>query len=290
MTLPSDTDTGDTPGSAVGKAGGSGQSQAVSAPVVVWAVADNGAAAVITLQGEGAGAVGDAIVGGDVPLWWPARGLTVGGAGTPPTGTEVAVRCVVHVDREASCTRAESDLGLFAAEWVDGFVAVHASLMRVQGRVLMFPGPSFAGKTTLCVAASEAGYEVYSDEYALIDTATGLVVGWPRRLRVRTPSEGIERRDVCVDHGPMTVDLVATVKYAKDLEVPVDVTPHSPAEVTTALLANTVCAASRSELAFDATVRLARSTKGVGGRRSDAEAALIALARLAGGADTPPDR
>jgi hypothetical protein len=247
---------------------------------VLWATAANDDVATVELRGPRATEVAAAIMAGDLPDWWPLRGLTVQGQGQPAEGTEVAVRAVVHPDDELSCARAESDLGLFAVEWLDGLVAVHAALVCADGVVVMLPGPSFAGKTTLCVAASEAGYDVYSDEYTLIDPATNLVVGWPRRLRVRVGSTGIERRQVCVPHDPVAVDLVAVVTYDADLDTPLDVQPLAPAGTTTSLLANTVCAASRPELSFGATVELARSTTAVIGRRGAAAPALAAMVAL----------
>ena len=63
----------------------------------------------------------------------------------------------------------ESELALFAAERLRGLVAVHAAVLRVLGDVVVVPGPSYSGKSTWCAAALDAGHEVWSDEFALVD-------------------------------------------------------------------------------------------------------------------------
>lgn len=75
--------------------------------------------------------------------------------------------------------RVESELALFAAERLENLVAVHAALILRQGRALLVPGPSYSGKSTLAVAAAAAGAAVLSDEYALVDPASGLVTDGP---------------------------------------------------------------------------------------------------------------
>lgn len=66
--------------------------------------------------------------------------------------------------------RVESELALFAAERLAGQVAVHSAAIAMRGRVLLVPGPTGVGKSSLCAAAAaEAGATVLSDEYALVD-------------------------------------------------------------------------------------------------------------------------
>jgi len=166
------------------------------------------------------------------------------------------------------------------AERLESLVAVHAAVIRADDVVVLIPGPSYAGKTSLCVAALDAGYDVLSDEYALVDTATGMVTGWPRRLRVRTPSGGAERVGDAVDHDPMAVDLIAEVTFSTDVDV-LSVDELSAGETTLALLGNTLCASSRPEFAFAATLALGRGVAGVTGQRGEAAEALAALVDLA---------
>ena len=83
-----------------------------------------------------------------------------------------------------------------------------------------------------------------------------------------------------VHHEPLSVDLVAEVTFDADVDV-LDVVNLSAGETTLALLGNTVCAASRPEFAFAATLVLGRRVAGVTGRRGDAAGALRALVDLA---------
>ncbi len=82
--------------------------------------------------------------------------------------------------------RFESELSLFAADHLQGRVAIHAGLAIVDGHGLLLPGSTHAGKSTLCLAFAEAGAIVLSDEYALVDPPLG------------TPPDGIAPcGDVC---------------------------------------------------------------------------------------------
>ena len=97
-------------------------------------------------------------------------------------------------DRPGGWAAVESELSVFAAEHLVGRIAVHAGLVVHEGEVIVLPGPSFAGKSTLCAAMGDLGALVRSDEYALVDLETGLVTGWPRPLRRRHPATDRFRR------------------------------------------------------------------------------------------------
>lgn len=237
---------------------------------------DLGAIVRIVLAGPGAEAVAAGIFAGVRPEWWPGIGLE------PIRGRyEPDMFLNVNIDWAPSMDRAESDLGLFTAEHLGDWVAVHAAVVRVDGTVLVVPGPSHAGKSSLCAAVLDAGGEVLSDEYALVSPDGDRVAGWPRRVRLRTDPHQFRRvgtaRGGEVDH----VDLVAVVEFDPHGDDPLEVVALTQADLVTALLANTVCAASRPRFAFDAIVAFARRTPGVQGVRGDAAVALEALVHLA---------
>jgi hypothetical protein len=236
----------------------------------VWGRADDGAVVHVDLAGHGAAT--------DLAPWWPPVGLQR--IDPPAVGVTPDASFGVTADMPATWDRLESDVGLFVAERLASQVAVHAAVIRADDVVMVLPGPSYAGKSTLCAAALDAGYQVLSDEYALVDPDTGLVCGWPRRLRVRTPRGDAHRMGDAVRHEPVAVDLVAEITYDPGVDV-LDVAPMSAGETTLALLGNTVCASSRPEFAFSAMVVLGRSVSAVGGRRGEAAAALSALVELA---------
>jgi len=190
---------------------------------------------------------------------------------------------ILSVDPSAtwSVDRAESDLGLFAVEHLAEWVAVHAALVRIDGVVLVFPGPSHAGKSTLCAAALEAGGEVLSDEYALVSPDASRVAGWPRRVRLREIGSSLRRAGLPMGGEVAHVDLIAVIAYDPELPDTLDVAPLPPAEAVTEVLANTVCAASRPRFAFDAAVALCRRVPGLLGLRGEAGPALTMLVELA---------
>lgn len=164
--------------------------------------------------------------------------------------------------------RLESDLGLFAAERLDGIVAIHAALIVRNGRGIVIPGSSHAGKTTLSVAAISAGATVASDEFTLVDLRTGLVHGWPRPLRIRLDAGAVERRTL-QDHrnDPVPVGVVAAVRY--DPSGP-GVTEISRADAVMAVLENCVCGSLRPADSFDAALAITTSSVHLGGTHDDA--------------------
>jgi len=245
---------------------------------VLWGRADDGVVVRIEVTSDTDEQPGD---------WWPVMGLEpVGKVDDPVTTIAVDCRSAIGWDR------LESDLALFTAERLGGVVAVHAGVIRARHEsrdvVIVLPGPSFAGKTTLCAAALDAGHEVLSDEYALVRPSDGLITGYPRRLRVRRPDGLSERRPATASAAPMAVDLVAVVTYGavgSDEPSALQIETLSPGDVAMALLANTVCAQSRPEESFRAAVAMARRTKGVEGARGEADRALEELITLAGSSE-----
>lgn len=161
---------------------------------------------------------------------------------------------------------------LFAAEHLQGRVAIHAGLVRAGGRTILLPGPSFAGKSTLCLAMAEAGAEVLSDEYGVVDIDTGLVEGWSRPIHRRLPDGTVERIALS-EHVPTStpVDLVAVIRYRRGTELALD--PSPTAQVAQDLLKNTVSAQRSPEDAFRAAIAIARTARGLAGTRGEATAA-----------------
>jgi hypothetical protein len=84
------------------------------------------------------------------------------------------------------------DLMVHVANFAPEFVFLHAGVVGWQGRALVLPGPSFAGKTTLVSELVRAGATYYSDEYAVID-ATGWIHPYARELQMRRPGDRAQR-------------------------------------------------------------------------------------------------
>lgn len=184
---------------------------------------------------------------------------------------------VVSIDSARSSEgwdRIESSLSLFAAEHLQDLVALHAALIVTESGAIVFPGRTHSGKSTLAAAAQLRGLRVLSDEYTLVDTATGFVQGWPRPLRIRTP-RGIER--ICLDDHEQSlafeshpVLLVADLRFQPQPEHIVEI---SRADMAMHLLENTVCAKFRPEDSFRAALAVTKDSVCLGGRRAEAEAA-----------------
>lgn len=248
--------------------------------VVVYGEADDGAVVAVDVPRPVAHLLADR---------WPPEGLSR----ADTVDRDVVLRLAVGVDFVSGATtatvndeaspggweRIESELALFTADRLAGWVAVHAAVIAYGNRVLLVPGASGVGKSTLCLAATRAGAQVLSDEYALVQPSTGLVRGWRRPVRMRTP-QGIQRLDLVVEAPPMQVGLIAVVVHS----------PHAGSawstlaapDVVVALMANTVCARSRPDESLDAALSLARSTMAVGGTRGDADEAIAELLTIVG--------
>lgn len=176
----------------------------------------------------------------------------------------------------------ESDLQLFVAQHSRAFVFVHAGVVGIQGRALVLPGTSGAGKTTLVRALLQAGATYYSDEYALLDDQ-GRVHPYPRALSVRMTDGKIR---VPVRPGmaptgkrPLPVGLVVQTEYRKGARW--RPRPLSRGEVVLVLLSNTVPARERPrEVLATLAIAVARASA-FRSPRGSATAVATALVCLA---------
>jgi hypothetical protein len=209
--------------------------------------------------------------------WWPPLGLVA----IEAPGVERGDVAAISIDLRSPTwrERLESDLGLFAAEHLRWHVAVHAAVIEMDGQLVVLPGPSFTGKSTLCAAALAAGHTVWSDEYALVDPVSGRVTGWPRRIKLRSADGGTERVDIggASVREARPVDRLVFVVYDATTDAPLDVQPITPGDAAMRVLQNTVCAQSRPGDALSAATALARTCEAVAGTRGPAEDALRAL-------------
>ena len=183
-------------------------------------------------------------------------------------------------------------MAIFAAERLTGLVAVHAAVVTWRGLALVVPGASGVGKSTLCVAAAAVGAKVLTDEYALVDAASGQVTGWHRPIRVRRDG-GVDRLNLAVSSEPVTVGLVALVVH--DPVAGSNWTPIAQADAVIGLMNNTVCARSRPDESLDAALSIARSARAVRGTRGEAKSSIVELlamfdGRHARSAETPQNR
>lgn len=86
--------------------------------------------------------------------------------------------------RAEALTALTHDLNFAVARHARGWVFLHAGVVLHRGELLLFPGSSGWGKTTLVRALVSEGARYYSDDYAPVDSR-GRIHAYPRDLRVR---------------------------------------------------------------------------------------------------------
>lgn len=86
-----------------------------------------------------------------------------------------------------------------------GDLVLHASAAAVEGRAVLFCGPTGRGKSTLALALGEAGHEVLGEDGVAISLEPDGPVAYPgaRGIRVRSlGADGARRTDLAPDPGP----------------------------------------------------------------------------------------
>jgi hypothetical protein len=100
------------------------------------------------------------------------------------------------VERHDILEQLARELMVHVANCAPDRVFVHAGVVRWKDGVVLLPGMSFAGKTTLVAALVRCSATYYSDEYAVIDER-GEVHPYARELQMREPG-GVEQRGIRV--------------------------------------------------------------------------------------------
>ncbi|HEY7009005.1 MAG TPA: hypothetical protein VH395_08705 [Jatrophihabitantaceae bacterium] len=105
-----------------------------------------------------------------------------------PDEVDDALASLPSTARAAVATITERDPGLALTELTRLAVAhttllcIHAAVVRGPAGLIVIPGRSGLGKTTLTAALLRAGFEYVSDEALAVDTATGCAMPFPRPL------------------------------------------------------------------------------------------------------------
>jgi hypothetical protein len=112
-----------------------------------------------------------------------------------------------------------SEAMVHVADHAPDRVFLHAGVVAWNGRGMVMPGSSFAGKSTLVAALVQAGATYYSDEYAVID-AGGMVHPYARDLSLRG-ADGTAQRTMSVAElgghagtAPVSIAHVVFAEYA----------------------------------------------------------------------------
>lgn len=80
---------------------------------------------------------------------------------------------------------AEMGMNLQMALGQRRYLLLHASAVERDGRALVMNGASGAGKSTLAALLMARGWRLMGDEFALLDPATGHILGFPRLISLK---------------------------------------------------------------------------------------------------------
>lgn len=149
---------------------------------------------------------------------------------------------------------------------------IHAGTVGYEGRAMIVPGHSFAGKTTLTAALVRAGASYYSDEFAVLD-ADGLVHPYAKTLSLRP--EGLQVEHSVEELGgvagdtPLPLGLVVSTYYEPGAS-------WKPTRLTGGaalleVLSNTVTMTTRPEEAIRTVTRAMRGVTMLKGERGQAD-------------------
>lgn len=131
----------------------------------------------------------DAVV---VPDWVPVTGESEPDAVFSLSGKPDSVwieldgeEVIGGISFESSKDNLRRPLQLHLATFCQRYLFVHAGVVLAPGGLIVVPGSTFAGKSTLVRALLDRGCTYFSDEFALLD-AEGKVSAFPRPMRERT--------------------------------------------------------------------------------------------------------
>lgn len=167
----------------------------------------------------------------------------------------------------------ESDMHLEIAVHARTGLFVHAGVVGWNGRALLIPGRSLAGKSTLVAALVRHGATYFSDEYAVIDSF-GRVHPYLKPVSLRNPDRTTRKVSVVELGGraatePIPVAAVTCTKYRPGASW----RPRQISKTRTLLylMDNTVVAQLKPRLALQCLTVVASGAIGWKGLRGDAD-------------------
>jgi len=185
-----------------------------------------------------------------------------------------------------------ADLEIWVAEHAEGLIFVHAGAVAWNGRAIVVPGSTLAGKSSLVSALVLAGATYYSDEYTVIGP-DGMVRPYARMLSIRPTTGGLGRRMSVTELGgragtePVPLALVAHLRY--DASAGWAVEELTRGRTALALVENTVPAQTRPVEMMDHLQAATEGVLGLSGTRGDADEAAERLLSLLDDAPAAPE-
>jgi hypothetical protein len=187
------------------------------------------------------------------------------------------------VDSASLFTAFENHAQLLTAFSAKDYLFVHAGAVGWQGRAMLIPGRSMAGKTTLVGALVQAGATYYSDEYAVLDK-DGRVHPYALPLSIRENMGQIGRKTPVESIGgqagvePLPVGLVVVTQYQPRARWRPQVL--SPAQALLALMDNTVAAQREPHYTMPILRQVVMNAHTIQSKRGSAKPIAHALLRM----------
>lgn len=103
-------------------------------------------------------------------------------------------------------------------------ITIHSAVLERNGHAVIMPAPPGSGKSTLCAALMLNGWRLLSDEMALLDPTSGLLLPSPRPVSLKNRSiDIIKARAPTASFGPVAQDtLKGTVAHLQPSRNSVD--------------------------------------------------------------------
>jgi hypothetical protein len=187
-------------------------------------------------------------------------------------------------DVPAASLHLVTDLQSAMARKAAGWTFVHSGMVAIDGRALLLPARSHAGKSTLVAALLRAGASYGSDEFAVVDL-TGRVHPYSRQLALRRTHQSVRRVRADELGGTVLAESlpVGAVLFTDFSEgARLDLRPLSSGEVVLRLLEHCLGVRGRPSETLVALQALARDAVGFQSARGEADVTareLLALAR-----------
>ena len=216
-----------------------------------------------------------------LPIWTPDTGLTPNATfHVYPEGEDLLVQGsdneTHRVYRPDFIPTLERRLHFYLANHCRDVIFVHAGAVSWNEQVILIPGSSFSGKSTLTHQLIEAGAVYFSDEYAVVDR-TGLVHPFPRPIALR--QDGGQRLTPSrVGLAAQPVGMVVFTQFQAGTNW--DPVAVSPGKAVLELLSHTVTAQKSPALGLACLKAcVSRAQCWLGGRGEARETAALILQR-----------
>jgi hypothetical protein len=175
----------------------------------------------------------------------------------------------------------ESHLNHLVAEGAS-HLFFHAGVVGWNGRAILLPGKTLAGKTTLVAALMRAGAQYYSDEFAVIDRQ-GRVHPYPKPLGIRAIGEMKQESRTASELGGKTgrraipVGAVIVTRFREGARW--RPRPITPGQAMLTLLEHCASAQRSPEIAVATVKRMVSEALLLRGVRGDADETALPLLR-----------